>query len=127
VSVVLRPGALAAVSLCLVAEAHAAVLPIHGDFGNEAGCLFLQRGETGEGLAALTGYSVWTSETKCDFVVLRSASKGVYTVASMCSGAGSDPGMDDVVVTRRAEGDYVATIDGGEPVGPMLECPGVGT
>jgi hypothetical protein len=122
----IRLGAFIIAIACFAGPAEAAVLPIGGAYGNEAGCRFYLLGEPDAEMIVLTGDTVSSFTAGCDFTSMISQVDDVFTIQAVCSGEGQNhPGMDQVIVTRRGDGGFLVAIEGGAEWGPLLECPGV--
>lgn len=121
------PHILAGVLLALAfaAPAAAAVLPIEGAYGNEAGCAFFLRGEVGPGIALVTGDTLASPAGACDFVNFVSATESEFVAEAVCTGIGQiHQGLDRVTVRDGGDAGWFAMIEKSEVAGPLAPCPG---
>ena len=109
----------------LAGPAAASVLPIAGAYGNEAGCAFFLHGETGAGMALLTGESFASPAGGCDLVSFVSAANGEFVAEAACDGIGRiHEGLDRVTVRDGGDAGFFVMIEKAEVAGPLLPCPG---
>lgn len=124
----LRKGAAAVAISILAGPALAeAVLPIHGAFGNEAGCTFFMTGDmTDDSLAVITPDTFTSFATGCYFETLVSREAGeVFELNAACHSEGEDGSFAERlrVVDRGRDGVFVALGKLGD-WGPLFRCPG---
>jgi hypothetical protein len=100
------------------------VLPLHGAFGNAAGCrLYLNGDRSGDGLVVVSPYTLTIGNTGCRLERLVAARSGSeFEVAAACATAerGASTHESIIVAHHGAEGVFVTR--GGTEHGPLLPC-----
>jgi len=108
-----------------IGPACAAVLPIIGVYGNEAGCQAYFSGNIdNDQYLYLTPDTFSSYGSGCDFAELVSSHDGVSVVSGVCFAEGEQASQTDtIVITGTAEGGFYVALDGLDPLGPLGLCP----
>lgn len=113
-------------ALLMTGPAAAAVVPIIGAYGDEAGCDFYMSGmNPSESMLLLTPDSFHAPGTRCDFLKLAAGGSGRYAVDAVCDGGDAErPGVETLAVTPKAGDGLFVEVMGHAPWGPLALCPG---
>jgi hypothetical protein len=107
--------------------AHAAALPIIGNYGNGLGCELALTGNYNpvEGVQLLTPNDLSTAVTLCSFDMVQTEPGDRHHVKMTCASEGSGPEdntKEEAVISGSAEKGYVVDFSDGSSWGPLSKC-----